>query len=126
MVVAVADRNTDIVPAELATRIRAAVWDPGHFVPREADSGGEPCREPIADWSARAVVAVLAAWLRTHPPVPASVASSFMVATGSGAGMVPLAFRASREHAVAEWTERRRTYPSAVLYALHRVGEPRD
>jgi hypothetical protein len=118
VVVAVADQNTDIVPAELASRIRQAVWDPGHFVPREADSSGEPCREPISDWSARAVVAVLAAWLSTRSP------ASYMVATGSGVAVTPLAFRASTEDAVFEWQQRRLKYPSAALYALHRVGEP--
>lgn len=110
-----ADRNTDIVPAELATRIRQAVATPGHFVPRDADGGGEPDAEPLASWSARAVVAVLAAWLSAQSP-------SYMVATGSGDAVVPLAFRSGRRDAVAEWQQRRLKYPSAALYALHRVG----
>jgi hypothetical protein len=114
--------GTDIVPAELATRIRQAVADPGHFVPRGADSGGEPDTEPVSSWSARAVVAVLAAWLSTHPPVVPEP-DGYMVATGSGDVVVPLAFRGSKQDAVSEWTARHRKYPSAALYALHRAGE---
>lgn len=45
----------------------------------------------------------------------------YMVATGTGGGLVPLAFRPSREAAEAELAGRWAAYPSASVYALHRV-----
>lgn len=50
--------------------------------------------------------------------------AGYMVATGnpSGGPGVPLAFRQSRQAAEAELELRHRSYPSAAVYALHRVG----
>lgn len=52
--------------------------------------------------------------------------AGYMVATGnpSGGPGVPLAFRQSRQAAEAELELRHRSYPSAAVYALHRVGAP--
>lgn len=49
---------------------------------------------------------------------------SYMVAArGSGALVIPLAFRASQEEAETELAGRRSVYPSATVFALHEVGE---
>lgn len=96
-------------------------------------AGGRHRSVVIAD--ALAVRAESAAWSveveHRHVDRPvlepgAGSGAGYMVATGGGDVVVPLAFRASREDAVAEWTGRRRKYPTAALFALHRVaGESR-
>lgn len=63
-------------------------------------------------------------------PVAASVdaePSGYMVASAGAGGalIVPLAFRASLEEAQAELATRW-AYPSAAVYALHRVDSGRD
>lgn len=51
---------------------------------------------------------------------------SYMVATrGSGALLVPMAFRGSLEEAERELAYRQLVYPNARVFALHEVGEHR-
>lgn len=51
--------------------------------------------------------------------------SSYMVGTGSGAVMMPLAFRASLQEAQLEREVRGKAYPNAAIYALREVGGSR-
>lgn len=53
--------------------------------------------------------------------IPTSEPDAYMVATGGGGGLVPLAFRPTREAAEVELRGRWAHYPSAAVYALHRV-----
>lgn len=62
----------------------------------------------------------------TIAAVPAPEPDAYMVATGMGGGLVPLAFRPSREAAEVELRGRWAHYPSAALYALHRVESRGD
>lgn len=124
------------IPDDLVDRIRLAISDPAVFVKR-----AESYAEPVPNWSARAVRHVLADWLRFHVLVPdeeyarlVEVRASepepaaYMVAAGGSNGRpaVPLAFRPSREAAEAELELRHRSYPSAAVYALHRVDSRGD
>lgn len=52
---------------------------------------------------------------------PTSEPDTYMVATGMGGGLVPLAFRPSREAAEVELRGCWAHYPNASVYALHRV-----